>query len=89
MNKLYLIIGIVLILITFLGYYYKIGYLDEKGWENSDDYPFWNLAIAWGGLFCIFLYIKRLFPFQHPILWIMGGLPLIYGLYIAHMMGVF
>jgi len=89
MNKIYLVIGVALILITFIGYYYKIGYLDEKGWENNTEYPFWNISIIWGLLFCGLLYFKKLMPFQHPIMWLMGGLPLVYGLYVAYMMGVF
>jgi len=88
MNKrnLLIAIGLLLIIITVVGKFVLVGYLDEIGWQASGMYPFWYFSIAWGILYCSVLWIKKIFPMQHPILWLVGVLPLIIGLYIYYMM---
>ena len=84
-KKLILIgIGIAILLVAIVGRFYSIGYLDSTGWQSSD-YPFWWFAIAWGSLYGLFLYFKKLHPFQHPVLWItLVIMPLFYGFYIEY-----
>ena len=89
LNKkiLLLIVGILLILAGILGQVVKVGYLEEQGWQTSDSYPIGLMGVIWGILYCIVLWIKHLHPMSHPILWIVGVVPLICGVYIVYMMG--
>lgn len=84
---MYAIIGITLILVGISAQIIKIGYLDEQGWQSSETYPIGLMGIIWGALFCIVLWFKKLLLFQHPVLWIVGIVPLVSGLYIIYMMG--
>ena len=88
MNKkiMLLIIAALLIAVSIIGKFVSIGHLSTLGWQSSS-YPFWLFAIAWGLLYCAFLYYKKLLPRQHPVLWLVGLIPIIYGIYVEVMMG--
>jgi len=83
MNKkvILAIIGALLIIVSISGNFVKVGHMEETGWENST-YAFWYFMIAWGVLYCALLFYKKLMPQQHPVLWLIGIIPLGAGLYI-------
>jgi len=83
MNKkiLLIIIGALLVLVSISGNFVKVGHMQETGWEASD-YAFWYFMIAWGILYLALLFYKKLMPRAHPIMWLIGIIPLGAGLYI-------
>jgi len=86
-KKLLIIISAVLIIVSIIGYALTIGYFNDTGWQQSP-YPFWAFSIIWGILYCSILWIKKIHPTVHPILWIVGLMPMFYGIYVGINMGV-
>jgi hypothetical protein len=78
---LILAIGAILIILSIAGNFLKVGHMEETGWEDSD-YPFWLTMIGWGFFYCLLLWFKKLHPKAHPILWLIGIIPLFVGIYI-------